>query len=330
MRIFYRKRHSLYYVFPFLITYVIFMLSLIAQSVKNPSAMKETLVRFLGQEDLLAKGQATHSSILGLPSWLRWQRVHLQCRRPGFNPWVRKIPWGRERLPTPVFGLENSMGCIGYGVPKNQTLLSNFPFHAVTDQAEPQLIFLSMDLCSFCLSQILFREEVSFLANLSTINSPLIRKVLSVSRSVVSDSSQPHGLQPTRLLGPYVKTFLNSGQFIFLKITISSKEVQTFNFSECQSHECLEESILKTEDANCFSFLAECLRVNSHEKKLVLTWLLLESIWKKTQCGIKLESESEVAQSCPTLCDPVDCSLPGSSLHGILQARVLEQVAIQG
>ena len=37
---------------------------------------------------------------------------------------------------------------------------------------------------------------------------------------------------------------------------------------------------------------------------------------------------SEVAQSCPTLCDPMDCSLPGSSIHGILQARVLEWVAI--
>ena len=40
------------------------------------------------------------------------------------------------------------------------------------------------------------------------------------------------------------------------------------------------------------------------------------------------ESESEVAQSCPTLCDPMACRLPGSSLHGILQARVLEWVAI--
>ena len=37
---------------------------------------------------------------------------------------------------------------------------------------------------------------------------------------------------------------------------------------------------------------------------------------------------SEVTQSCPTLCDPVDCSLPGSSLHGILQARILEWVVI--
>ena len=40
------------------------------------------------------------------------------------------------------------------------------------------------------------------------------------------------------------------------------------------------------------------------------------------------ETESEVAQPCPTLCDPIDCSLPGSSVHGIFQARVLEWVAI--
>ena len=40
------------------------------------------------------------------------------------------------------------------------------------------------------------------------------------------------------------------------------------------------------------------------------------------------ESESEVAQSCPTLCYPMDCSLSGSSVHGIFQARVLEWVAI--
>ena len=40
------------------------------------------------------------------------------------------------------------------------------------------------------------------------------------------------------------------------------------------------------------------------------------------------ENEREVAQSCPTFCDPVDCSLPGSSVHGIFQARVLQWVAI--
>ena len=45
------------------------------------------------------------------------------------------------------------------------------------------------------------------------------------------------------------------------------------------------------------------------------------------QC-IKVKSQSEVAQSCPTLGDPMDCSLPDFSVHGILQARVLEWGAI--
>jgi len=45
------------------------------------------------------------------------------------------------------------------------------------------------------------------------------------------------------------------------------------------------------------------------------------------QC-MKVKSESEVAQSCPALSDPKDCSLPGSFTHGIFQARVLEWVAI--
>ena len=42
----------------------------------------------------------------------------------------------------------------------------------------------------------------------------------------------------------------------------------------------------------------------------------------------KFMVESEIAQSCPTLCDPMACSLPGSSIHGIFQARILEWVVI--
>ena len=49
-----------------------------------------------------------------------------------------------------------------------------------------------------------------------------------------------------------------------------------------------------------------------------VTWILR---------GVR-NSESEVTQLCPTLCNPMDCSIPGSSVHGILQARVLEWVAI--
>ena len=43
---------------------------------------------------------------------------------------------------------------------------------------------------------------------------------------------------------------------------------------------------------------------------------------------MKVKSESEVTQSCPTLSDPMDCSLPGSSVHGIFQARALAWGAI--
>ena len=65
--------------------------------------------------------------------------------------------------------------------------------------------------------------------------------------------------------------------------------------------------------------------------------LLLKCRWASPQktelltslnVGCFPQSESEVAQLCPTLCNPVDCSPPGSSLHGILQARILEWVAI--
>ena len=51
-------------------------------------------------------------------------------------------------------------------------------------------------------------------------------------------------------------------------------------------------------------------------------WSSLQtSFVKPAHC---LKKKSEVAQSCPTLCDPMDCSSPGSSIHGIFQARVLE------
>ena len=50
--------------------------------------------------------------------------------------------------------------------------------------------------------------------------------------------------------------------------------------------------------------------------------------FKKEVIKILEVEESEVTQSCLTLCDPMDCSLPGSSVHGIFQARVLEWVAI--
>ena len=51
--------------------------------------------------------------------------------------------------------------------------------------------------------------------------------------------------------------------------------------------------------------------------------------WGSRRCTSTVEGVCVVvAQLCPTLCDPMDCSLPGSSVHGILQVRILEWVAI--
>ena len=76
--------------------------SLIVQLVKTPPAMQETPIQFLGQEDLhKGKGYPLKYSWASLVAQL--VKIHLQCEKPGFNPWVGKIPWRRERLPTPVF-----------------------------------------------------------------------------------------------------------------------------------------------------------------------------------------------------------------------------------
>ena len=61
--------------------------------------------------------------------WLSWLRIRLQSRRPGFNPWVGKIPWRRERLPTPVFWPGEFPGLYSLWVVKSQAQLSDFHFH---------------------------------------------------------------------------------------------------------------------------------------------------------------------------------------------------------
>ena len=58
------------------------------------------------------------------------------------------------------------------------------------------------------------------------------------------------------------------------------------------------------------------------------TILMTESKEELKSLLMKVKSEREVAQLCLTLCDPMDCSPPGSSVHGIFQARVLEWVTI--
>ena len=77
---------------------------------------------------------------------------------------------------------------------------------------------------------------------------------------------------------------------------------------------------------------ALCLTLGNElsEETHVLTKqeILLGKGTRKPLCILEGEGEGEVAQSCPTLCDPVDCNLLGFSVHGILQARILEWIAI--
>ena len=81
--------------------------------------------------------------------------------------------------------------------------------------------------------------------------------------------------------------------------------------------------------------LQSFLTVQPHRRQPTRLSRLWDSPGKNTGVGChfllqcrKVKSESEVTQSCPTLRNPMDCSLPGSSVHGILQARVLEWGAI--
>ena len=76
---------------------------------------------------------------------------------------------------------------------------------------------------------------------------------------------------------------------------------------------------------NNLSFHVSCLWIiKDHDQGTALKELHLHLALKESGSG----SGSEVSQSCPTLCDPMDYSLPGSSVHGIFQAIVLEWIAI--
>ena len=85
----------------------------------------------------------------------------------------------------------------------------------------------------------------------------------------------------------------------------------------------------------CVRAYAQAFSTNSLHKENILKntffdqKVLQEELCTSVSSCISLWSvEVLVTQSCPTLCDPMDCNLPGSSVHGILQARTLEWVAI--
>ena len=157
------------------VRYVLVGASLVAKLVKNPPAVQETLVRFLGHKDPLEKGQATHSSILGLPWWFSRQRICLQSGRPGFDPWVWEDPLaeGEHGNPLQYSCLENPhgqrslVGCSPWGhkemdvIGQLRTQLNHFSVH--------------LKLIQYCKSTIL---QQKFKRNQKLESSALLRQFL--------------------------------------------------------------------------------------------------------------------------------------------------------
>ena len=101
---------------------------MIAQLLKNPPAMQETPVQLLGWEDLLEKGKATYSSILGLPCGSAVKESARSVGDLGSIPGLGRSSGEEKGYLLQYSGLENSVDCIVLGVAKSGTLLSNFHF----------------------------------------------------------------------------------------------------------------------------------------------------------------------------------------------------------
>ena len=95
--------------------------SLIAQLLKNLPAMQDTLVQFLGQEDPLEKGQATHSSIVGLSSGSAGKESTFSAGDLGLIHGLGRSSGEGKDYPLQYSGLRNSMDFTVHGLTKSQT-----------------------------------------------------------------------------------------------------------------------------------------------------------------------------------------------------------------
>ena len=165
-----------------------------------------------------------------------------------------------------------------------------------------------------------------------------------VSRSVVSNSLQPHGLWLTGLLCPWDSLGKNTGlncYSLLQKSLTNSNEGWTLRTSLHRSSQsylkntCICSGILNWTFSLwlsfCFCFFGESPDVVKLRKTSIFhlkTDLEMLGLSNEGMCAWEWKKEREVAQSCPTLCGPMDCSPPDSSIHEIFQARVLEWVGI--
>ena len=136
----------------------------------------------------------------------------------------------------------------------------------------------------------------------------------------MTDSLQPHGLQLARLLCPWDFPGKNTGVGCHFLLQ------GTFPIQVSNPHLlCLLHWLFTTgPPGRPFREIPPLKRVVSLERKAVFSGLSLYLLYHLTTATAAAKS----LQSCPTLCDPIDGSPPGSPVPGILQARILEWVAI--
>ena len=158
----------------------------------------------------------------------------------------------------------------------------------------------------------------------------------------MSDSVQPHRRQPTRLLRPWDSPGKNTGVGCHFLLQCMKEKSESEVAQSCLTlSDPMDYSLPGSSVHGIFqvivlaaaSVISDSVRPHRRQpNRLLCPW---DSPGKNTgvcchfllHC-IKVKNESEVAQLCPSLRDSMDCSLPGSSIHGIFQARVLEWGAI--
>ena len=131
----------------------------------------------------------------------------------------------------------------------------------------------------------------------------------------MSDSVRPQKRQPTRLPRPWDSPGKNTGV--------------GFNFLQCmkvKSEKEVSQSCLTLHDPmNCSSPGSS---IHGTLQARVLEWVAIAFSRQTYPAAASAAAAAKSIQSCPTLCDPIDGSPPGSSIHGIFQARVLEKGTI--
>ena len=138
----------------------------------------------------------------------------------------------------------------------------------------------------------------------------------------MSDSVRPHRRQPTRLRGPWDSPGKNTGvgcHFLCQCMKVKSEsEVAQLCPTLSDPMDC---SLPGSSVHGIFQARVREWGAIAFSNKGVYITII-------AKFGLKLKKVGETTQLCPTLQDPIDCSPPGSSIHGIFQVRILESVAI--